>query len=252
MKMPNRTLSVAVALVLSAAGIGFVLAGEPAKGPAVDEGPGQVTETVSGAPSPAKAKEMSADGLAAARAIHLARMTLNDGYTEDARKLLLEAQRLLDKVKQINKPVMVATQVKMGEKDLKNDHQTLTQDLIPILSQIAVVETYDETPEKVAAVKQAKEHLGKGERAQAIEVLRLAQVGLVTHDVGLPLAETSAGVDQALKLIDAGKLHEANLALKGVTDGLVEDTKTLVEPPAPKVAQPAEATAEKAKQQEKK
>jgi hypothetical protein len=68
----------------------------------------------------------------------------------------------------------------------------------------------------------------------------------------MPLAETTAGVDQALKLIDAGKLHEANLALKSVTDGLVEDTKTLVQPPSPKEAAQIESGAEKGKPHAKK
>ena len=241
MKLSNRTLAAAVALALSGAGMSYALAGEPAKTPAPapattpaePDGPVQITETVTGAPSPKQGEEMSTDGLSAARAIQLARLALNDGYSNDAKQLLSEAQGLLEKVKKIDQPVTVATTVKAGDKDVSTETATVTPDLILIISEVGVVEAYEQTPLKVEAVKKAQEHLNKGEQQKAIEVLKVAEVGLVARRVSLPLGDTIAGVDQAVKLIDAGKLHEANLELKKVIDGLVEEQKVLVQPPHP-------------------
>jgi len=242
MTTPNRILAAAVALALSGAGIALALADAPpaataptpgaasVAAPAQDEGPVQVTETLSGVPSATQGEQMSANGLAAARAVGLARVALNDGYVDESKQILTEAQGLLEKVKQSDKPMTVATQIKVGDKSIRNDKATVTPDLIPIFSEVRIVEAYDQDPAKVDAVKKAREHLKKGEQKEAVAALRLAEVGLVTREVSMPLSETVASVDRALKLIDSGKLHEANLELKKVNDGLLETSDVLVEP----------------------
>ncbi|MFN2166178.1 MAG: YfdX family protein, partial [Anaerolineae bacterium] len=89
------------------------------------------------------------------------------------------------------------------------------------------------------AVSKAKEHLGKGARDEAVEVLKAADVGLVSEDLSMPLSDTMAHVDQTLKLIGGDKLYEANLELKKALDGLVRETTVLVQPTMAAAAQPA-------------
>ena len=237
----NRSLAAAIALTLSGSGITYCLADTPAPTPnppaqtpkAADQGPVQVTETYIGGPTEQEHQEMSDAALAAARTIHLARDALNDGYTDQAKKLLTDTHDLLDKVKTENKPVTVSKETKVGDKEVKSEKSTVTPDLIPIISNLQVIEETTPTPVKLEAIDKAKGHLGKGERDQAIAVLKAAEVGLASEDVSMPLADTSARVDQALKLVEAGKFFEANLELKKAQDGLVRQTAILMRPTAP-------------------
>jgi hypothetical protein len=190
----------------------------------------QVTETYSGGPTADQAKEMSREGLAAVRDIHMARVALNDGYKDNAKKLLDEAHGLLEKVKGENLPITVTEQVKVGDKDIHSDKSTVAPDMIPILSELQVVEDFTASPTKAEAVSKAKEHLGKGARDKAAEVLKVAEVGLVSQDLSMPLSDTLGRVDQTLKLIDGDKLYEANLELKKALEGLVRETTILVQP----------------------
>lgn len=48
--------------------------------------------------------------------------------------------------------------------------------------------------------------------------------------VSLPLEGTGQKLDTAIRLIDQGKLHEANLELKQIQDSLVVTTATVAEP----------------------
>ncbi|WP_295383922.1 YfdX family protein [uncultured Thiodictyon sp.] len=250
----NRTLAVAIALALSGSGIAYTMAdtAAPATKPpaaaakAQDQVPVEVTETVTGGPTAQQDRVMSSAGLAAVRAAHLARVALNDGYTEQAKKLLAEAHEQLEKVKADDKPVTVSAQVKVGTKAVESEKDTVAPDLIPILSDLQVIEDVAESPAKLDALGKAKGHLGKGERQQALEVLKAAEVGVASLEVSMPLGDTTALVDQARKLIDAGKLHEANLELKKVEDGLVREN-TLIWSPVQAPAESAKAPTESAK-----
>ena len=250
----NRSLAVAIALALSGSGIAYCLADTAAPGPnasaqtpkAADQGPTQVTETYIGGPTEKDNQEMSDAALAAARAMHLARDALNDGYTDQAKKLLTDAHELLEKAKAEDKPMTVSQEVKVGDKEVKSEKSTVTPDLIPIISHLQIIEEVAPTPAKMEAIGKAKGHLGKGEREQAIAVLKAAEVGLASEDISLPLADTSARVEQALKLTDAGKYYEANLELKKAQDGLVRETTVLMRPTAPPPDQ-AKSTAVKGK-----
>ena len=189
---------------------------------------------------------MSSAGLAAVRAAHLARVALNDGYTDQAKKLLADAHEQLEKVKADDKPVTLSAQVKVGDKPVQSEKDTVAPDLIPILSDLQVIEDVTESPAKLDALGKAKGHLGKGERQQAIDVLKAAEVGVASLDVSMPLGDTTARVDQARKLIDAGKLYEANLELKKVEDGLVRDS-TVIWGPSKASTEPAKAPPAQAK-----
>lgn len=196
----------------------------------------QVTETVIGGANEKQSQEMSENGLAAVRAVSIARDALNDGYTDQARKLLTEAHELLGKIKAVDQPVTVEKAVKIGDKAVKSEKNTLTPDLIPVMSNLKIIEEFAPTPEKLEAIHKAKGHLGSGERDQAIQVLKAAEIGLATEDISMPLAETNAHVSDAIKLIDEGKFYQANLELKKVEDGLVRESAVLLRPSAPPTA----------------
>jgi hypothetical protein len=75
----------------------------------------------------------------------------------------------------------------------------------------------------------------EGEPKSTAQSLKLADLDLtlIAHEISLPLAETSAEVDQAIKLLDAGKPYEANLELKKARDGLVVTTAVVGGPTDP-------------------
>ena len=225
-----------------------------------------VTELVTGAPSPQQEAELSEHGLSAMNDIHLARMAVNDGYVQSAKKLLGEAQKLLAEVKKEDHPVTVTTDIKVGGKDVEHDSKKERLDLIPIMSELQVVEGFDEAARKTAtetpktadtaqsaspqtadtkseaqaeadkakskagAIAKAREHLRNGDRKAAIEDLKLEDLTLISKLLSMPLTETSAHVDKAAALIDQGKLHEANLELKKVQDGLILSATVVHEP----------------------
>lgn len=99
------------------------------------------------------------------------------------------------------------------------------------------------TKARHAAIEDAKEHMRNGDQAAAAKALKLADLMLVARQIDMPLAETSQHVDAALKLINNGKLHAANLELKKLQDSLVA-TVTVVDEPVEdaKVAMPSNET----------
>lgn len=263
----------AVSLIaLSVVGLGRLNAANEAS-EASTAAPSEIRATVSDEATVAQDANMSEHGLAAISSIHLARVAINDGYVERAQNLLHEAHTLLGRVMNEDMPITVTTEVKVGGKTTEKETMTAKPDLIPILSQLQVVEGFSAQPDedaatpqsaqptadqaaapsagkhsanndaepadnadrpanedKMAAVGQAREQLSKGDRQGAIETLRLVDLALVTRTLSMPLAETNAHVDKAMSLLDAGKLHEANLELKQVRDGLVSDTVVMIEP----------------------
>jgi hypothetical protein len=247
---------------LSVAGLGVLYAGA-----APDKAPTEVSEMVSGGATSAQEADMSEHGLAAMNDIHLARMAINDGYLDSAKKLLDEAHTLIGRMTSEDLPVTVTTEIKVGDKTTEKQTVTRQPDLIPILSEMQVVEAFadqaadaaesegpssqgiaaeksgaDKTSDKtkaqhandakVAAVGQAREQLQQGDRKGAVETLRLVDLALVSRVVSMPLKETAAHVDKAITLVNEGKLHEANLELKQAKDALTVDTVVLSDPTA--------------------
>ena len=100
---------------------------------------------------------------------------------------------------------------------------------IPLDGQILLADNYVVTPEKSAAIKNANEHLAKGEHQKAAEVLKLASVDVAYSRVMMPLAATQAHLQTAADLVAKKQYYEANLALKAAQDGLKVDTISLVD-----------------------
>lgn len=246
-----------------------VPAGRSAAGtpPAV---PVEVSETVSGLPTGKQAVELSEEALAAVNHAQLARLAINDGYLDSAKKLLRESRTLLHKVKQADRPVTVTAEVKSGGKTLAEEHGRKVLNLIPIAADVDVIEAFaapnngspaansaaapaaanaPDTPAaakpsdaaRASAIAQAGEQMRNGDARAASESLRLVDLRLIARQVSMPLTETLAEVDRAIALLDAGQLHEANLALKQVQEGLVVSIAEFGEPGPPAASAPAPA-----------
>ncbi|MFD2111543.1 YfdX family protein [Thiorhodococcus fuscus] len=264
----KRTYQITAATLIALAFVGVTRQHAQAESTTATSDASTITTIVTGGPSKKQAAELSEHGLAATNAIHLARLAINDGYVDSAKKLLADSRKLLDEVRKEDRPVTVTTDVKNAGKKVEQARNKERMDLIPILSELQVVEGFD-TPANAAtdtakdkpqtsadakqtatmdkaaeqqasartqaedkAISEAKEHLRQGDQQAAAKALKLADLTLVTRIVSLPLEETSQKLDAAIKLVDQGKLHEANLELKQIQDSMVLTTSVVSEPVA--------------------
>jgi len=230
-----------------------------------------ITESVTGGPTEKQSVELSEHGLAAVNDAGLARVAINDGRVESAKKFLAQIRALLDRIRKDDPPITVTMDVKQGRTPIEHRRTHEVLDLIPIMSDLQVVEGFaapqdspasaptqdgkasggpipsvapataeqktqgaDTDAARVAAretaIMQAKEHLRQGDQQAAAKALQLADLMLITRQVNMPLAETTRHVDKASHLVDRGKLHDANLELKKVQDGLVITTTVVAVP----------------------
>ena len=172
--------------------------------------------------------KVSQEGNAAMRDVRWARVAIFEGQPQTAEKILASAKKNLDAAEKKAPQLLVALESK--EKGAGKKPQL---ELIPIDAWMVLSEDYVPTPEKNAKIKEANEHLKKGEKGKAIEILKAAEIGVSVTRVLMPLKTTVKDVDKALALVKENKYYEANLALKGAQDGLILDTVGLDEPAAP-------------------
>ncbi|MCA0425158.1 MAG: YfdX family protein [Proteobacteria bacterium] len=216
--MKRRTqLAVGLALGIAAASpaLNFALA--------ADTKPAAAAEAAKAAPANAapaaaaeraKAVEMvrASDELySAVRQAHGARLAIFQGQPEEARKLVADAMKNLNEVK--GKAADFALATSKG----KDSGDTY----VPFDSSIALAEGFQPTKEKVEKVKQANEHIAKGDRKKAVETLKLANVDVVFSAAVLPINATVKHVADATTLLSEGKYYEANLALKAIEDSAI-------------------------------
>ncbi|WPL14807.1 MULTISPECIES: YfdX family protein [Thiorhodovibrio] len=216
------------------------------------------------------AARVSEHGMTAMSDIQLARLAINDGYTDQAGELLTKARTLLDQVEEENPPVTVSTEVKVGDEPAQKQSVTGKPNMIPILSEIGVIEAVvaektgadpastkgnakqtdaaktdksaaDQSAsdsssvskaQQSAAIAEAKTQLQQGDAKAAVETLKPVELALVARVVTMPLKETSKHLDEARDQLEQSKFHEANLSLKAIEDGLVVATKSVIEPVA--------------------
>ena len=172
--------------------------------------------------------KVSMEGNSAMRDVRWARVAIFDGQPQKAEKMLDEAKKNLDTTEKQAPQLLVA--LKSKEKGAGVKPQT---NLIPIDAWLVLSEDFVPTPEKTAKIKEANEHLKKGARGKAVEILRAADIGVAVTRVLMPLKATIKDVNQASTLLKEHKYYEANLALKGAQDGLIMDTVGLDAPAVP-------------------
>jgi hypothetical protein len=139
MKLPVALTAVSlIALSAAGAGVGRLYA-ESNSGQAASE---IISEQISGGPTAHQDDQMSEHGLEAMNDIYLARIAVNDGHIDNAKKLLHDAKSLLQQVRADNEPVTVTTEVKVGDKPVEKETVTQAPDLIPILAELQLVEGF--------------------------------------------------------------------------------------------------------------
>ena len=160
---------------------------------------------------------VSDDGYQVMRDVHAARIALFNGNTDQAKKLIDQAQQGLKKTR---------TDEKALGANSKND-----PNLVSIDGQLVVGHDYVPTPEKTAALNKGNDTLKEGDSTSAIEQLKLAEVDIGYSRILMPLAETQKNVDEAAGLIYSQNYYDANLALMRAENGLDTETVMLVEAP---------------------
>lgn len=177
---------------------------------------------------------VSKEGRIAMREIRWARVAMFDGNVEQADDLLKKSRQYLTQVeKQAPELVVtVKTSEKVGGKTVRNEKETVTNDLVPIDAGLTLAEDFVSTPEKQEKIKKANAHLNNKETSKAVQVLKEADIGVSVSRVLMPVKDTIKRVDKAIELVGKQQYYEANLALKAVEDSLIVDSVLLYEPVA--------------------
>jgi hypothetical protein len=121
----------------------------------------------------------------------------------------------------------------------------VTAKAVPVSGQLVLADSFAPTPKKQKAVAKANEHLKKGQHQQAMDALRQGQISVNYISEWMPLASTGKNLDQAIKLEQAGKYYQANLALKAIEDNLVIES-VMLPASTPKATKTAKAAPPKA------
>lgn len=186
--------------------------------------------------------KMSTQGHAAYADLTQARFAIFNGHPERASKLVGEAGHALQKASKDN------TAFTAAESDLHlapsghGQQAAAPKDAtplswLPVDGQMLVADDYVATPAKKAAVAEANGHLKKGDRAAAMNNLKLADVNVTYTTALLPLKSTIANVKEADGLLTAQKYYEANQVLNKVEDSVrvvLLDEDTSMKPGAKK------------------
>ncbi len=176
--------------------------------------------------------KLSVDGGVAFRALHLARLAIFEADPVAAKKLVADARAALAKAKVDSTAFMKAEAELKIPPGMKPAAAGPAVAWLPIDGQLVLGEDFVATPVKAAAVAEANKHLEKGQRKEALEKLRLADVNVSFTMALAPLERTIADVEMAAKFMDEGKYYEANAAMKKAEDGVRYDSFAAVAVPA--------------------
>jgi len=182
--------------------------------------------------------KLSTDGAVAFRALHLARLAIFEADPVAAKKLVADTRAALAKAKVDSTAFMKAEAELKAPKGMNATPAAAPATAsgpavawLPIDGQLTLGEDFVATPAKAAAVAEANKHLEKGQRKEAIEKLKLADVNVMFTMALAPLDRTMAAVDMAAKLMDEGKYYEANAAMKKAEDGVRYDSVAAIAVP---------------------
>jgi hypothetical protein len=171
---------------------------------------------------------LSADGVSAFNDIHLARVAIFDGKTDEAAKFVADAKLSLAKAR-TDDAIFVKAETAL-EPTAKDVHPAAKGDAtgagiawIPIDSEIALGETFQSTPETAAAVVTARKGLEKGDGAKSLEAIRVAKIDVNYTVAVAPLDQSVAEVDEADKLIASHDYYGASQSLRKAEAGVRYD-----------------------------
>jgi hypothetical protein len=185
-----------------------------------------VHEQISGGASAQQRAEMSEHGLAAMNDIQMARLAVNDGYVDNAKRLLTEAKALLEQVEQEDAPVTVTTEVKVGDDPVEKETVSERPDLIPILGKMQLIEGYAAA---VAAQQSAADNLqAKPDEAANADAAANDEAVDTAQAETKPDAEArSAAVAQAKEQMRSGDQAGAVETLRLVDLGMVSQVVSM-------------------------
>jgi len=185
-------------------------------------------------------RKLSADGSNAFQDLTLTRLAIFDGRVDDAKKYIKQAETAFDRAK-TDKAVFTKAEADLRPPSAKTapSNQTVgaappatnptdsksTDQLkkpiawLPVGGAISINEDFTGNPAKTAAVAEANKHLKNGDRNEALEKLKLADVDIDVTLAVVPLEQTIDDVHQAASLINDGKYYEASQQLNQAQNG---------------------------------
>ena len=172
---------------------------------------------------------LSADGVSAFSDIHLARMAIFEGKTDEAAKLVADARVSLGKAKGDDTAFMKAesefrTPGQSAPPTTGNQAKMTTPVAwIPIDGDLVLGETFKPTPEKAAAVVTARKGIEKGEGAKSLETIKLAAIDVDYTMAVVPLEKSITDIDEANKLMTSHDYYGASQSLRLAEAGVRYD-----------------------------
>lgn len=161
---------------------------------------------------------LSDDGISAFNDIHLARLDMFDGNTDQAAKLVGDALAALHRAKSDGNVFMKAESALHGPSSPGARNQVAAGATpiawLPIDCEIVMGQTYQSSPENAAAVVDANKSLERGEGKKAVERVRLAAIDVDYVMALAPLDQSIADVERANGLIANHDYYGAGQALR--------------------------------------
>lgn len=157
--------------------------------------------------------KVSEDALTSMRDLNGARLAIFNGQPERARTFVDAA------VTRIGAAAREAEKYALDTKAPRADDS-----YIPFDANLTVLHAFEPTAAKEKHIAKANEHLHKGEKKDAIEALKLAEIDVAVTARMIPIKFAKEHIDQAAKLVGNGKYYEANLALKAVDEAVLVET----------------------------
>jgi hypothetical protein len=150
---------------------------------------------------------LSAQGAQAYRDIQLTRLAIFNADPVVAKRMIEDASKAIGKA-QHDDAIFVK-----AEADLKqpktmpaNSHPDKSPVAwLPVDAQMVLDENYIASPQKASALDEANKSVKKGDRKAAIDKLKLAGINVDVTVAVVPLAKTTAAIDNAVTLISDGK-----------------------------------------------
>ena len=172
---------------------------------------------------------LSAAGVSAFDDVHLARLAIYDGKTDEATKLIADAKASLAIAKgddTVFTKAETAFNVKSKNpqhSEVDNAKNPVAVAWIPIDGELVLGETFQSTPDKAAAVVTARKTLERGDIAKSFETIKLAGVDVDYTMALAPLEASISDLDQADKLITSHDYYGASQALRQAEAGIRYD-----------------------------
>jgi len=163
---------------------------------------------------------LSADGMSAFEDIHLARMAIFDGNTDEAAKFVIDAKASLANAKSDGSAFLKAESALRPPLQALAGKEGTPVIWIPIDSRIDVGDSFRSTAEQTAAVVTAKKHLMKGEGAKALQLVKSASLDIDYTLAVAPLEKSMADIDEAEKRIAIRDYYGASQALRHAEAGI--------------------------------